>query len=110
MLQGKSKRVKKSKLPKGADDANDAALWQAVMGGGNGRGEGVSCLFQQAYTSSGADTIASTCAISAATKNSRLVSHCREAGSTTTGMAISTSAIPCHQRSFPVAWHPSHRS
>ena len=25
--------MKKSKLPKGADDANDAALWQAVMGG-----------------------------------------------------------------------------
>ena len=41
--QGKSKRAKKAKLPKGADDANDAALWQAVMGGGNGRGEGVSC-------------------------------------------------------------------
>jgi len=36
--------VKKSKLPKGADDANDAALWQAVMGGGDGRGNGVSSL------------------------------------------------------------------
>ena len=36
--------MKKSKLPKGADDANDAALWQAVMGGGDGRGNGVLSL------------------------------------------------------------------
>jgi hypothetical protein len=41
LFQGKSKRVKKSKLPKGADDANDAALWQAAMSmPGSDRGDG----------------------------------------------------------------------